>query len=169
MAGWLDSFAEKSTGDDEPVGLLGKFPWEPRLGPGLLEGNRIADLAVPSYLSGWLPEELRQRAVELHALNSVLPKAIRSAGLGHGQSYAPVSDVSGLPMLGPTAAAPISDPTGFLTDPFTPAAARMSCADAHSACLKAGRNPHTCMNAFLACGRGSDTIFGPGIWGDPKL
>jgi hypothetical protein len=50
-----------------------------------------------------------------------------------------------------------------------PAATGMSCSDAYLACRRAGRPTRTCQDAFVTCGKGSSTIFAPGIWGDPRL
>jgi hypothetical protein len=61
---------------------------------------------------------------------------------------------------------PVSPPGGISPDP---AAAGMSCSDAYLACRRAGRPTRTCQDAFVSCGRGSSTIFAPGIWGDPRL
>jgi hypothetical protein len=48
-------------------------------------------------------------------------------------------------------------------------ATRMSCSDAHTACRTSGRSLATCLKAFINCGKGSPTIFAPGIWGDPNF
>jgi hypothetical protein len=62
--------------------------------------------------------------------------------------------------------AALSDSDDF-PGPLDPAAAKMSCVDAYSACRRAGRDYDTCWRAFSKCGKGMDTIFAPGIWGSP--
>jgi hypothetical protein len=154
-------------GGGQPVGSTA-YAQQPKLPPQNLTTQALRTRGVPeAHIAAAIgnPELMKQLIYRNFSPGSAGTAALKGyATDGSGVLSAPYGDSS----------QHVADPearstTGSLQEP-TPAAARpMSCIDAYEACRRAGFPYNTCRNAFTVCGKGSSTIFPPGVWGDPGL